>query len=291
MRSMAPFRSMPMRVSSMSADFEHSVLASRLNSWQRKSNLRPTGLSGRASASRRARLGDVGSQPVELLAHVGLADQQRHFLGEALLGQRRRAFQQLGELALEAGAHRADLRRGAVGGPLAQAPRSRRHGRSITTASARPSAARAAANAFRTSSRVPDSARSRAASASSLSSAPVLLLDDAAHAQQAVGRRRGRAGALADLLDQARQLGQQGAIDAQRLALLLAGDGEGERDVAALHAAADGGAGGVFQPVEALRHAAADLQVAAVDAARLPDPAPPLIRSLRPGVSRHACNQ
>ena len=106
MRSMAPFRSMPMRVSSMSADFEHSVLASRLNSWQRKSNLRPTGLSGRASASRRARLGDVGGQPVELLAHVGLADQQRHFLGEALLGQRRRALQQFGELALEAGPHR-----------------------------------------------------------------------------------------------------------------------------------------------------------------------------------------
>ena len=44
--------SMPMRVSSMSADFEQSVLASRLNSWHRKSNLRPTGLSGRASASR-----------------------------------------------------------------------------------------------------------------------------------------------------------------------------------------------------------------------------------------------
>ena len=31
-----------MAVSSESADFEHSVLASRLNSWQRKSNLRPT---------------------------------------------------------------------------------------------------------------------------------------------------------------------------------------------------------------------------------------------------------
>jgi hypothetical protein len=119
----------------------------------------------------------------------------------------------------------------------------------------------------------------------------VLLLDDAAHAQQAVGRRCGGTGALADFLDQDCQLGQQGAIDAQRLALLFAGDGERERDVAALHAAADGGARGVFQPVEALRHAAADLQVAAVDAARLPDPAPPVIRSLRPGVSRHACNQ
>src|SRR5512139_3451293 len=31
----------------------------------------------------RARLGDMGGEAVELLAHVGLADQQRHFLGKA----------------------------------------------------------------------------------------------------------------------------------------------------------------------------------------------------------------
>src|SRR5215213_4606364 len=65
-------------------------------------------------------LRDVGRQPVELLADVGLADQQRHFLGEALLGERRRAFEQLAKLGLEAGAHRADLRGGAVGCPFAQ---------------------------------------------------------------------------------------------------------------------------------------------------------------------------
>jgi hypothetical protein len=145
--------------------------------------------------------------------------------------------------------------------------------RSITVASARPSAAREVGKRLLVLLR------------------SVLLFDDAAYAQKAVGCRRGRTGALADFLDQARQLGQQGAIDAQRLALLLAGDGQRERDVAALHAVADGGARGVFKPVETLRHAAADFQVAAVDAARLPDPAPALIRSLRPGVSRHACNQ
>src|SRR5512139_2981109 len=52
-------------------------------------------------------LRDVGSQPVELLAYVGLADQQGDFLREALLGQRRCALQQLGELGLESGTHRA----------------------------------------------------------------------------------------------------------------------------------------------------------------------------------------
>src|SRR6185437_2668462 len=39
--SIAALSARPMRVSSRSADFEHSVLASRLNSWQRKSNRLP----------------------------------------------------------------------------------------------------------------------------------------------------------------------------------------------------------------------------------------------------------
>ena len=38
---MTAFRDRPIRVSSMSEDFEHSVFASRLNSCARKSNLRP----------------------------------------------------------------------------------------------------------------------------------------------------------------------------------------------------------------------------------------------------------
>ena len=56
-------------------------------------------------------------------------------------------------------------------------------------------------------------------------------------------------------------------------------------------AVADRGAGGVFQPVEALRHPAPNLEIAAIDAARFPNPAPRFIRSLRPGVPGHACNQ
>src|SRR5512139_3596913 len=68
-----------------------------------------------------ARLGDVGGQPVELFADVGLADQQGHFLGEALLRKWRRALHQLGELALEARTQRADLRRGPLGRPTAEA--------------------------------------------------------------------------------------------------------------------------------------------------------------------------
>jgi len=66
-----------------------------------------------------------------------------------------------------------------------------------------------------------------------------LLLDDATHAQQAVGRGCGRAGALAHLLDQGRQFGQQGAVDPKRAALALAREGERQRDVAALQPATD----------------------------------------------------
>ena len=54
----------------------------------------------------------------------------------------------------------------------------------------------------------------------------VFFLDDAAHAQQPIGGRRRRAGALAHLLDQDGQFRQQRAVDAQRLALLLAGERE-----------------------------------------------------------------
>ena len=291
MRSTAPFRSMPMRVSSMSADFEHSVLASRLNSWQRKSNLRPTGLSGRASASRRPRLGDMGGQPVELLAHVGLADQQRHLLGEALLRQaaaRAPAARRAG--SSKRARNGADLRRGPLGGALAQAF-------DLDDVAVDHPGQRLALGGARRGQRLQhlvQRGRERPVERGHrlfALRALVLLLDDAAHAQQPVGRRRRRAGALAHLLDQDGELGQQRAVDAQRLALLLAGDGERERDVAALQMGADGVARRIFQAVEALRHPAADLEIAAVDAARFPDPAPPLIRSLRPGVSRHACDQ
>src|SRR6478735_7950754 len=48
-----------------------------------------------------ARLGDMGGQTVEFLAYICLADQQRHFLGEALLRQRGRPFQEIEKLALE----------------------------------------------------------------------------------------------------------------------------------------------------------------------------------------------
>jgi len=78
---------------------------------------------------------------------------------------------------------------------------------------------------------------------------------------------------------------------AQRFGLAFAGDGQGERNIAPLEFAADRAARGILQPVEALWHAAPDLEVAAIDAARLPYPAPPLIRTLGASVSRHTCDQ
>src|SRR5207253_8149606 len=114
----------------------------------------------------------------------------------------------------------------------------------------------------------------------------VFLLDDAAHAKQAVGRRNGGASALAHLVDENAQLVQQGAIDAQRPGLPLRREDEAERNIAAFHAASGRGARHILETLETLGHPAADLEVAAVDATRLPHPAPSFVCPLRPGVSR-----
>jgi len=131
-------------------------------------------------------------------------DSKRHFLGEALFRQRRGALQQLGELALEARAHGADLRLGAPGRGALHRPRSRRLAVDHL-ASALPSAARAATSA----SAPPPSGGDRCPMREGSRRFPpfILFLDDAAHAQQAVRRRRRGAGAFAHLLDQASQIG------------------------------------------------------------------------------------
>ena len=86
--STVAFRSRPIRVSSMSADLAHKVLASRLSSWQRKSSWRPTGPS---SVQQRRRRLMVGAQPIELLARIGLGGEQRRLLGQPVGRQRRHA--------------------------------------------------------------------------------------------------------------------------------------------------------------------------------------------------------
>ena len=79
---MTAFSSRPTRVISTSADFEHSVLASRLNSWQRKSSLRPTGA---RFGEQLARRGDVRRQPFQLLLDVGAGREQHRLLMQPLL--------------------------------------------------------------------------------------------------------------------------------------------------------------------------------------------------------------
>src|SRR5262249_53766339 len=122
-------------------------------------------------------------------------------------------------------------------------------------------------------------------------SALIVLLDDASHAQQAIGRGCRRAGAPAHFLDQRTQLGEQRAVDAQWRAVSLAGEGQGQRNVAALHAPGYGAACPVLEAIEALGQAAADLQIASIDASCLPNPASPHVRALRARVSRHTCDQ
>src|SRR3546814_15156720 len=57
--SIEDLRSRPMRLSSTSTDLEHSVLASRLNSCQRKSSLRPP-------SSAELRVGTEGARQFEI---------------------------------------------------------------------------------------------------------------------------------------------------------------------------------------------------------------------------------
>jgi hypothetical protein len=258
MRSMAPFRSMPMRVSSMSADFEHSVLASRLNSWQRKSNLRPTGLSGRASFRRLRAWAMWAGQPVEFLAHVGLADQQRHFLREALLRQG-------GARSRRSASWLSNFERTT---PICATARSAARWQSPSISVDMPGdhagqrLALAGPGIGQPAQHLVERARQRLVEGGQrllALLALVFLLDDSAHAQQPVGRRRRGAGALAHFLDQYAELGEQRAIDAQRLGLAFAADRERERDVAALQLGAGRRTGRILQALEALRHPAADL--------------------------------
>ena len=97
--SIAALSARPMRVSSISADFEHSVLASRLSSWHRKSSWRPT---ASPFAKQLAGLRDMGAQPVELLADVAARHQQRQLLRDPLLRHRRRQIVERGQRLLAA---------------------------------------------------------------------------------------------------------------------------------------------------------------------------------------------
>ena len=107
--SIVAFSFRPVAVSATEADLLHSVLASRLNSCTRKSKRRPMLAASRQQGARRL---DMAGQPVEFLAHVGARGQQRDFLGDPLLRQRRRFAQQR-----RAGFHHAGaLRGGLIGG-------------------------------------------------------------------------------------------------------------------------------------------------------------------------------
>ena len=67
--STAALSSRPILVSSTSLALAHSVLASRLSSWARKSSRRPT---APPCHDQLLRLRDVRREAIELLAHVGL---------------------------------------------------------------------------------------------------------------------------------------------------------------------------------------------------------------------------
>ena len=141
----------------------------------------------------------MGGQTVEFLAHIGLPDQQGDLLGETLLGKRRCPPHQFGELAVEAGAQDADLCRG----PLARAPAQPLDLDDMTVDHRRQRLALGGAGADQRLQHLVELSRDPAVEAASGSSSGglFLLLDNAAHAQQAIGRRRGGAGALAHLLD------------------------------------------------------------------------------------------
>ena len=180
-----------MRVSSMSADFQQSVFLRLVP--QRKSNLRPTVI--RRVLEQAARLGNMSRQSVEFLAHVGFSDLQGDLLRETFLGKRRRAFQQLGELVLEARTHRADLGVSPLRGTPAQAL-------DLADMAVDHLSKRLAFGGARRDQRLQCLLERAGKSLVQRGQrvfvllALVLLLDNTAHAQQAVGRRRGRAGAL-----------------------------------------------------------------------------------------------
>ena len=134
--SMTALRSRPMAVSSTALDLEHRVFASRLNSCDRKSSLRPTGPPSAISCAGRS---DVGAQPVEFLADIGLGGEQHGFLAPA--GPRTAPAPASPRSAICWRSRSRMASRLAAGmelGGLASAPRSRRCARSRIAASRRP---------------------------------------------------------------------------------------------------------------------------------------------------------
>ena len=95
---MTAFSSRPARVVSGSFALEHSVLASRLNSWARKSSRRPAG-SREASSSRAA--GDVRAEALQLLLDVGARRQHSRLLVKAPFIEADARFQQPPDLLLQ----------------------------------------------------------------------------------------------------------------------------------------------------------------------------------------------
>ena len=198
-----------MRVSAMSDDFEHSVLASRLNSCDRKSSLRPDRLARR---HQRARLLHMGVQPVQFLAHVGLDRQQRRFLRQAVF-RHAAAGEHFLDLRRQPVAQRLRLRRGERAG-LARQPLDLVHLRGqhrVQLVRLRWRArATSASNAVARVSRI---AASRIAALRRLDRQHFVLHDHALEREQSVDARRRQAGFGRDFLRDAHGGGQRHRID------------------------------------------------------------------------------
>src|SRR5262245_17091199 len=97
-------------------------------------------------------------------------------------------------------------------------------------------------------------------------------LDDAAHGEQAIEPRRRRLDLALELPQKNEELIEHLAIDADARRLLATGHGELNGDVAPLAMLGHRGAGWWLERLEAQGQAAADIEVAAVDALHLPRP-------------------
>lgn len=277
---MTAFNSRPIPVSAVVADFEQRVFASRMNSCIRKSSFRPAGLLQQC-ASR----GDVGRQPVQLLAHVGLGRQRRGLEEDALV-QTGRIGRQFADTTSKAFADGLDLSRRlklSAGDQGLDGPDEvvdhRRQLLALTLT-------RGLQRVQRLFDRGGHSGLKGGASLGVL----VLFrdLDDAAQGQQAVGRGRGRP-LLRQLVRQPQIGRQHRLIDARRgLGPLGALGLQAQRHLPPIQPRLSRRLGQPLKVVEAMRTAKARLQRAPVDRARLDRPGPAVQRPIGPAKAGHA---
>ena len=282
--SMTALSSRPARVVSGSLALEHSVLASRLNSWARKSRRRPA---GSREAMQLARAGDVRAQALQFLLHVGARRQHSRLLVKTPFIEADAGLQQPPDLLLEPLADGFGRARRARPRPIATRRSMAATWSSTMALRWRPSASRA--RTMPSSASVsPASMRRGARLRLGLALLRLDHLEHALDAEQRLGARGRGLDLRLEAVERGQHLAQRGFVEPDARLAFAALDVQVDGEVAAHDALAHRLADARLQRLVARRQAQAHVEAASVDGAHLPVPAQRPHGAVGPGKAGHA---